>query len=100
MAKQLTLSEYIGDSLHWLMRQDGGMPEETQRNRARRHANWLIVLFALFVFRVLAQLLQWTFPVSWLPSFATWHSATLSYPVLVATQIAIIIAAVWLICGL
>jgi hypothetical protein len=76
------------------------MPEETQRNRARRHAIWLIVLLALFVFRVLAQLLQWTFPISWLPSFAAWHSATLSYPVLVGTQIAIIIAAVWLIRGL
>jgi len=76
------------------------MPEETQRNRARQHATWLIVLLALFVFRVLAQLLQWTFPTSWLPSFAAWHSATLSYPVLVGTQIVIIIAAVWLIRGL
>jgi len=76
------------------------MPEDTQRNRARRHASWLIVLLALFVFRVLAQLLQWSFPVSWLPSFAVWHSATLSYPILVGTQIAIIIAAVWLIRGL
>jgi hypothetical protein len=76
------------------------MAEETQRNRARQHAIWLIVLLALFVFRVLAQLLQWTFPISWLPSFEAWHSATLSYPVLVSTQIAIIIAAVWLIRGL
>ena len=76
------------------------MPEETQRNRARQHAIWLVVLLALFVFRVLAQLLQWTFPVSWLPSFAAWHSATLSYPVLVGSQIAIIIVAIWLIRGL
>src|SRR5882757_9772275 len=82
------------------MRQDGDMPEEAQGNRARQHAIWLIVLLALFIFRVSAQLLQWTFPVSWLPSFATWHSATLSYPVLVGTQIVIIVTAVWLIRGL
>ena len=76
------------------------MPQAAQRERARRHAIWLIVLLALFVFRVSAQLLQWFFPTSWLPPFAAWHSATLSYPVLVETQVAIIMVAVWLIRGL
>lgn len=76
------------------------MPQAAQRNRARQHAAWLIVLLALFVFRVLAQLLQWYLATSWLPSFEAWHSATLPYPVLVGAQIAIIIVAVWLIRGL
>ena len=76
------------------------MSQATQSERARQHAIWLIVFLALFVFRVSAQLLQWLFPTPWLPPFVAWHSATLSYPVLVGTQVAIIMVAVWLIRGL
>jgi hypothetical protein len=82
------------------MRKDGDMRQAAERERARRHAIWLMVLLALFVFRVLAQLLQWFFATAWLPSFEAWHSGTLPYPVLVGTQIAIIMVAIWLIRGL
>lgn len=48
------------------------------------------VLTALFVLRVFAQLLQALFPVGWIPEFEAWQSGLLSYPVLLAVQLAII----------
>lgn len=52
-----------------------------------RLASWLWLLTALFAFRVLAQLTQLFAPVPFLPPFAAWHSATLSYGQLLAAQI-------------
>ncbi|MEX2132075.1 MAG: sterol desaturase family protein [Pseudohongiellaceae bacterium] len=50
---------------------------------------WLVVLLSLFVFRVVAQLLQLTFPVGFLPPFEDWQSGALPYPILLLSQIAI-----------
>jgi uncharacterized protein len=50
----------------------------------------LWVLFLLFCFRVSAQLTQYFFSVSFLPPFESWHSGTLSYPILVGFQVLII----------
>jgi hypothetical protein len=60
----------------------------------RRHAiaGWL--LFGLFAFRVVAQPLSLIVPVG-LPSFESWHSATLPYGVLVASQLLILMAMGW-----
>ncbi len=51
---------------------------------------WLSALLCLFTFRVLAQLLQVIYPVGWLPEFRQWQGSSLSYPLLLASQILII----------
>jgi hypothetical protein len=60
----------------------------------RRHAiaGWL--LFGLFAFRVVAQPLSLIVHVG-LPSFESWHSATLPYGVLLASQLLILLAMGW-----
>lgn len=50
----------------------------------------LWVLLTLFCFRVSAQLIQFFFPVTFLPSFNAWQSGTLSYASLVVFQFMII----------
>jgi sterol desaturase/sphingolipid hydroxylase (fatty acid hydroxylase superfamily) len=63
----------------------------------RNHATWLAVLLVLFVFRVLAQLLQTFFPVPFLPPFDAWQSGALPYPLLVISQLIIIAVALTVI---
>ena len=46
------------------------------------HLLLLAILTAAFLFRVMAQLLQSLWPLDVLPSFGSWHSATLPYPLL------------------
>jgi hypothetical protein len=60
----------------------------------RRHAivGWL--LFGLFAFRVVAQPLSLVVDAG-LPSFESWHSATLPYGVLLASQVLILLAMGW-----
>lgn len=58
---------------------------------------WLWMLLGAFVFRVLAQLLQATSPVSWLPGFEQWQGSHLPYPVLLSSQVLIICALLILI---
>jgi hypothetical protein len=62
----------------------------TNPNHSRKYARVLTLLLGLFVFRVIAQFLVLKFDVPLLPSFDAWHSALLPYPLLVATQLAII----------
>ena len=61
------------------------------------HLLLLAILTAAFLFRVMAQLLQALWPLDVLPSFESWHSATLPYPLLLASQLAILAVQVWLI---
>lgn len=46
----------------------------------------LLVLFLVFLFRVLAQLLQSGNDISFLPAFEQWHSATIPYGWLLFSQ--------------
>ena len=55
-----------------------------------RYAPWLYLALGLFVLRVLAQPLALILPAGTLPSFESWHSGALPYPLLVAAQIAIL----------
>ncbi len=50
----------------------------------------LFLLWSLFTFRVLAQLIQFTFPVPLLPPFSAWQSGVLPYPILVFSQLIIL----------
>lgn len=54
-----------------------------------RYFPWMLALSGLFVLRVLAQLLQAVHPVAFLPPFHAWHGAVLPYPLLVATQVVV-----------
>ena len=47
-------------------------------------------LTALFVVRVLAQLVQWIYPLSWIPAFEDWQGSALPYPMLLAGQFCIV----------
>ena len=72
----------------------GSSPIYPPRSSEQVHmAGWhfagLLVLFGLFLFRVLAQLIQAVQPVSFLPPFEAWHGAVLPYPLLVVSQVAI-----------
>ena len=51
----------------------------------------LCLLAILFAFRVMAQLLQAWFPVSYLPAFDSWHSDTVPYGWLLGTQVLILV---------
>jgi len=51
----------------------------------------LSVFYFLFLFRVLAQLIQKFAPVTFLPEFNAWHSETISYSALLSSQIVIIV---------
>lgn len=55
------------------------------------YALWLWVLFGLFCFRVISQLLQSKFSVPFLPPFEVWHSGALPYQYLVLLQLLIVI---------
>ena len=65
------------------------MPPEAPE-RALLLTRWILGgLFTLFLFRVLAQCLQWLYPLAWLPGFSSWHGGVLAYPLLLGIQVAI-----------
>ena len=70
------------------------------QRQSRAHAIVILVLLGLFIFRVVAQLIQLFAPTPILPPFEAWHSGTLPYGILVASQVAIIAVAVWFARGL
>ncbi|MDR2195566.1 MAG: hypothetical protein LBE50_03030 [Gallionellaceae bacterium] len=57
----------------------------------------LAILLMLFTGRVVAQLWQYLAPTDSLPPFSAWQSGLLPYPVLLASQIAIIAVVLWII---
>ena len=58
---------------------------------APRYGVWLWILLGFFIFRVSAQLIQANAAVSFLPPFSAWQSGLLPYPVLVVSQILIMV---------
>jgi hypothetical protein len=61
---------------------------------SQRYAPWLWLLLGLFTIRVLAQPLALRVESPLLPRFESWHSGLLPYPILVVTQVLIIL---WLV---
>lgn len=51
----------------------------------------LWVCLGLFVFRVAAQFVQWVAPPDWVPEFSRWQGSSLPYPLMLATQLILII---------
>lgn len=76
------------------------MPDFRKQYPSRGAAIALAVLLALFLGRVCAQLWQYFWPTDALPPFSAWQSGTLSYPILVVSQIAIIAASIWAIAAI
>jgi hypothetical protein len=60
-----------------------------------RHVVVLWSLTALFAFRVAAQLVQYASPNRLLPSFEAWQGSGLDYPVLLASQLLILVFMAW-----
>jgi uncharacterized protein len=58
---------------------------------SQRYAPWLWLLLGLFTIRVLAQPIALGVDSPMLPRFESWHSGLLPYPVLVFTQVLIIL---------
>ncbi len=73
----------------------------SQRGKSRNIRPYVLVLFilsGLFAFRVIAQLIQFVYPVSFLPPYTAWHSGALPYGVLLMTQgviLAVCLRIVW-----
>ena len=69
------------------------MADSASGPRACHSYGWLLLgLLLLFLCRVVAQLVQSVSPVAVLPSFETWQSGALPYPLLVAFQVLILMA--------
>ncbi|HBP86991.1 MAG TPA: hypothetical protein PKK23_05565 [Nitrospirales bacterium] len=64
--------------------------DASTQNSARWYALALFILTGLFMFRVLAQLIQVWRPVAFLPSFEVWQSGALPYPILLMSQVVIL----------
>lgn len=62
------------------------------RPESKPYGYLMLVLFVLFSFRVLAQLVQGWHPLPFLPSFEAWQSGALPYEFLLAAQIVIMAA--------
>ena len=54
-----------------------------------------VLLTALFAIRVVAQLVQYAGHVRFLPPFEVWQGSGLDYPVLLVSQVLILIGMVW-----
>ncbi len=65
----------------------------------RRYVMVLCLCLVLFVFRVLAQLVQLHFALDFLPPFQAWYSGALAYPWLLSAQGLIIALMVWTVAG-
>ena len=62
---------------------------DMQTTVRKKYVVWLAILVLLFGFRVVAQLVQKFYALSFLAPFEAWHSGVLPYPVLLAFQIII-----------
>ena len=73
------------------------MADISEQKPGRGAAIALAVLLLIFLGRVTAQLWQYAWPTDALPPFSAWQSGALPYPILVASQFAIIAVGLWLI---
>ena len=83
---------YTG-SMHWL-------EDQCDFWTRSRVITALCLLLGMFAFRVISQFMQLIGEYSWLPEFDSWHSGVLPYPVLLASQIALMGLATTIIVGL
>ena len=65
------------------------------RHETRGYATWLWWMLVLFCFRVLAQLIQSSVDLKFLPKFEAWHSGAIPYWLLLVFQILIIAVCAW-----
>ncbi|MEL7157948.1 MAG: hypothetical protein AAFN30_15325, partial [Actinomycetota bacterium] len=87
----------VYDRLHPMAVPQTSSQTPTTGTPSRPRVTALVVLAALFAGRVVAQLLQWWLSLTWLPPFDAWQSGALPYPALLAAQLAIMVAQIWVI---
>ncbi len=63
---------------------------DIKKNKPKNLFPYFVLLLALFLFRVIAQLLQYFFNLPLLPSFEAWDSGTLPYGTLIIFQLTIL----------
>jgi hypothetical protein len=68
-------------------------------NQRTFYLAWLKLCFFLFLFRVIAQLIQKFYPQPFLPPFEAWYSGALAYQWLLTSQILIIAVMIWVLVG-
>jgi len=61
-----------------------------EKNKQINLLPYFVLLLLLFSFRVIAQLLQYFFNLSFLPPFESWDSNTLPYGILIVVQLLIV----------
>ena len=66
---------------------------------SRQYAWVLLILTGLFAFRVIAQLIQFVYPIDFLLPYAVWHSGALPYGLLVGIQGVILAACLRIVWG-
>jgi hypothetical protein len=71
-----------------------GAEQRGRPSRGRAHGALLALFSALFAFRVVAQYVQRVWPTPLLPPLEAWQGSSLRYPLLLASQIVILIAMV------
>ncbi len=69
--------------------------EPLHTKASQPYAKWLWLCAGLFAFRVAAQLAALLFKPNFLPAFESWHGGVLPYPLLLTTQILILICLAW-----
>lgn len=69
-------------------------PSKVSINFSRRYAPWLWLLTGLFSIRVIAQPSSLLINSRFLPTFESWHGGVLPYPILLITQLLILL---WMI---
>jgi hypothetical protein len=63
---------------------------DIETNKPNNLLPYFILLLALFLFRFIAQLLQYFFDLQFLPPFESWDSGTLPYKILIVLQLLIV----------
>lgn len=62
---------------------------------SQHYAKWLWLCSLLFAFRIAAQLFALLFSPKFLPTFESWHGGVLPYPLLLTSQVLILLWLTW-----
>ena len=72
------------------------MKTDTNINNERQHrtAYWMVLLLAVFLVRVIGQLIVVDEPIAYLPHFEDWHSNAMAYKYLLLSQLVILLVGI------
>jgi uncharacterized protein len=73
--------------------------QTTDKIKSTKYLLPMSICFALFLFRIIAQLIQKLYGLPFLPPFEKWYRGVLAYPWLLTSQLSIIALMGWVILG-